>query len=242
MAFGRPVFDDSYFKTFVDKRDEYHFPELTQVTPEDGPRFYTDAEGFRYPSASAVAGFSKVDKLKDWRDRVGHVEAARITRIAGMRGHALHALAEHYVLGEREKFIALYKKTMPDALFNWTGIKRELDENLDEVRAIECRIFTKKYRIAGTADLVGKWKGRLAIIDYKTSLRIKKLEWIDNYFMQADTYGMSWAELTGETPDDNVILMAVDNEKDTQIFIEPCGAYLLKLKAKRIEFAENFGF
>ena len=37
---------------------------------------------------------------------------------------------------------------------------------------------------AGTTDCVGVWKGKPAIIDFKTTRKPKKREWIDDYFLQ----------------------------------------------------------
>ena len=41
---------------------------------------------------------------------------------------------------------------------------------------------------AGTADCIGVIDGEETIIDFKTSKRIKKKEWIDDYFLQGCAY------------------------------------------------------
>ena len=58
-----------------------------------------------------------------------------------------------------------------------------------------------------------------SIIDYKTSKKLKKKEWIDSYFMQSTAYAIMWEERTGMPIKQIVVFIAVDNE-DPQIFIE----------------------
>jgi hypothetical protein len=41
---------------------------------------------------------------------------------------------------------------------------------------------------AGTTDLVGVYKGEPAIMDFKQSRRLKKKEWVDDYYLQLVAY------------------------------------------------------
>ena len=70
--------------------------------------------------------------------------------------------------------------------------------------------------ICGTGN---KWNGIDSIIDYKTSKKLKKKEWIDSYFMQSTAYAIMWEERTGIPINQLVVVIAVDNE-EPQIFIE----------------------
>jgi genome maintenance exonuclease 1 len=41
---------------------------------------------------------------------------------------------------------------------------------------------------AGTTDLVGVYKGEPAILDFKQARRLKKKEWVEDYFLQLVAY------------------------------------------------------
>ena len=41
---------------------------------------------------------------------------------------------------------------------------------------------------AGTADCVGEYEGIPTLIDFKTAKKIKKREWIEDYFLQGSAY------------------------------------------------------
>jgi genome maintenance exonuclease 1 len=56
---------------------------------------------------------------------------------------------------------------------------------------------------------VGVWKGRPAILDFKQSNKVKKREYIGDYFLQLAAYAAAHNETHGTTIDTGVILMAV---------------------------------
>jgi genome maintenance exonuclease 1 len=62
---------------------------------------------------------------------------------------------------------------------------------------------------AGTTDLVGTWRGQPAILDFKQSNKVKKREYITDYFLQLAAYAAAHNETHGTTIDTGVILMAV---------------------------------
>ena len=64
--------------------------------------------------------------------------------------------------------------------------------------------------LAGRADCVGEYDGKLSIIDFKGSTRPKRKEDILNYFMQATAYSIAWQERTGIPIDNIVILISCD--------------------------------
>jgi genome maintenance exonuclease 1 len=77
---------------------------------------------------------------------------------------------------------------------------------------------------AGTTDLVGVWKGQPAIMDFKQSNKIKKREWIDDYFIQLAAYAAAHNETHGTDIKTGVILMCVkpatpDDEPVYQEFV-----------------------
>ena len=236
----RQNFDESYFASFVDRRSSYVIPELEQINL-DGQRFYATPSGAKYPSMSTLVKLLSGDAIAQWRKRVGPEEANRVGARASRRGTTVHALAENYLLGNRSEFITLHRKAMPDTHANWKGMKEHLDAKISEVRASECRLFSHALRLAGTTDFIGVYGGKLCVIDFKTSGKWKKREWIDGYFIQGDGYGMMWEELTGETPEDVVIIMATDGLPEPQVFVEPYGSSMKKLKQLRLDFYKAHG-
>lgn len=215
------------------------FPLIEQINGGEF-RTYRVPSGKLYPSQSSVVKLAtNQDALDAWRKRVGEREAARISAHASARGNALHLLSELY-LTQDDSFEAVKRKTMPDALANFAAIKRQLG-HVTDVRAIELQMFSDELRIAGTVDLIATYRGQLVIIDYKTSAKPKKREWIDHYFMQASGYAKMWQEHTGEKVEKLVILMAVDGIKECEVFEDDIEPNLKKLKKTRLEFYQKFG-
>ena len=66
--------------------------------------------------------------------------------------------------------------------------------------------------------MVGQWKGVDSIIDWKTSRKLKKKEWISNYFIQCSAYAIMWEERTGVPIKQLVVCIAGD--EGPQVFIE----------------------
>jgi len=196
------------------------------------------------PSMSTVLSVRKGDELKEWRERVGEEEVNRIGNHAVKRGTRVHLLAEHYICRNIEGFQEAYRKAMPDARENWNGIKQVLDTRLQELRASECQLFSRKLRIAGTTDLIGVFDNKVSVVDFKTSRKQKKREWIDSYFIQGDGYGTMWNELTHqmEPIEQIVIIIAVDGMKEAQVFVEPFGSMMSTLIETRKAFYSLNGY
>ena len=64
------------------------------------------------------------------------------------------------------------------------------------------------------------FRSKLSVIDFKTSKRLKKRDWITSYFMQETAYAIMWEERTKMPITQLVTLIAVDYEDEPQVFIE----------------------
>jgi len=202
------------FKRGKDFIQEHHsFLELQSETTPAG-RYYITPNGQRLPSVTTVLG-RKLDKsgLLEWRARVGEEEANRISTQAAVRGTAIHSIAEKYLLNEE----TYPPKTMPANMSTFAGIQKLLDKHVDRIYAIEAPLYSLNLNAAGRTDCVATWDGVPSIIDFKTSRKLKKEEWIQSYFLQATAYSIMFEELTGVHIPQFVILVAVDYE-DPQIF------------------------
>jgi genome maintenance exonuclease 1 len=80
--------------------------------------------------------------------------------------------------------------------------------HVDEFWGVEVPVYYSGL-YAGTTDCVGVWKGRPAIIDFKQSNKVKKREWITDYFLQLAAYAQAHNNTHGTDIDTGVILMAV---------------------------------
>ena len=206
------------------KEFEYELLEFAELQRIDGPiRLYETPEGKRYPSVTTVLG-KMTDKsaLEAWKKRVGEDEAARVSSRAATRGTNIHTMCENYVLGND------IDTSMPHNMMMFNQIKKVLDEKVNMVRATECTLFSDHLRLAGSCDLIADYDGRLSIIDYKTSAKLKRKDWIEGYFLQASLYSYMLWEMTGILVKDIVIIIGVDDSLESQVFVERSQRYLEK--------------
>ena len=190
------------------------YDDLEAETSSTG-RVYTTPTGTRYPSITTVLSILSEDGIRAWRQRVGEEEANRISSRAANRGTAVHTITERYINNE----VDYAKDFMPNIIGNFTDLKSILDERLDNIRAQEVPLYSDHLRVAGRVDCVGEFDGILSIVDFKTSRKLKKKQWISNYFAQEAAYAIMWEERTGEPITQLVTLITVDNEQP-QVFIE----------------------
>jgi hypothetical protein len=205
---------------FIHKED-IQFEELTAVTKPSG-RVYTTPDG-DYPSVTTVLGYFKKAGIIAWRKRVGDKEANRISGQASVRGTKVHQLAEDYINNVKN-----YKEDHQPANIDMfeNQLKPVLDKHLGLVYGVEVPLYSSYLKLAGRCDLVGEWDGRKAIIDFKTSRKLKKEEWIEDYFMQGACYSVMFEERTGIAVNDIVILIGVDGEVEPQLFVKKRDDYI----------------
>ena len=206
----------------VSRREFKHslldFPQLERVE-EDGVRYYVTPAG-KFKSVTTILG-EKLDKtwLDQWKDRVGEAEVAKVSGIASRRGTAIHELCEKYLLNDLN-----YKRgAMPVNLETFSKIRPLLDAHVGTVYGIESRLYSGRLRAAGTTDLIAEYRGRISIVDFKTSKRVKMSEDIHGYFIQITAYAMMLEELYPDVfpkVTQAVILMAVDHEKSLEFLID----------------------
>lgn len=182
---------------------------LTELTTEniDGKRHYVTPNGSYISITTLLANLSK-DGIQKWRNRVGATEANRISTKASRQGNAIHALCEKYIKNE-EGFLT---ESMPHLVEMFESILPLLDR-VDNVHVTEGAMYSDELGLAGRTDLIAEFDGQLAIIDYKTSRRIKTWSMCHSYFMQGAFYAHAYEERTGIPINNIVIIMAVENEK-----------------------------
>jgi genome maintenance exonuclease 1 len=204
-------------------------PKLSPLPTEeiDGRRFYVTPDGKKYPSITTVLGHFKKQQLKEWRDRIGHEEAGKITRRASTRGTKFHNLMEKYLRNEND----LFENIMPDMKQSFKDIQIMVDK-IDNIHYIECPLYSHKLGVAGRTDVIAEFDGKLSVIDFKTSLREKKESHIENYFEQATAYSIMYEELTNQPIEQIVVMISVDNLPEPQLFVKSKKDYINSLVNK----------
>jgi CRISPR/Cas system-associated exonuclease Cas4 (RecB family) len=205
-------------------------PKITRKTTENGRRYFTP-EGKAYPSITTILGQLSKKGIMEWRKRVGEEEANKISRQASTRGTAVHQLCEDYINNVPD----WNKDVMPNNLASFLDLKKIIDERLDNVWFQEEFLYSDKLECAGQVDCIAEFDGQLSVIDFKTSRKPKKEEWIENYFIQTSFYAAAFYERTGIIIKQGVILITVDGHEPQVFKIEPY-QYIPRL----IEIRENF--
>jgi len=204
-----------------------------KTTNQNGSRFYETPEG-AYPSVTTVTGWEKSKFFAEWRAK-NPTESRRVLN----RGNNLHSLIEDYINNEFNLKKDKGRVDLP-ILDLFLQLQPELD-NIDNVHAQEVPLWSSTLELAGRVDCVGEYKGKLSIIDFKGSTKIKREEDIENYFMQATAYAIMWQEMTG-TPIDNIVIMIATEEGESQVFeANPINYVKQLLKAIR-SYQKEFNF
>ena len=181
---------------------KYNYAELKRQDGES--RLYLTPDGESLPSVTTVLNKTK-DKsfLKQWRAKVGEAAAEKIISDASQIGTALHLYIERLVNGEQYKDLT---KIGIQAEKMAKKIVEESFKDITEIWGSEVHLYYPgKY--AGTTDMIGLYKGRPTIIDFKQTNRPKKREWIQDYLMQLSAYAQAHNALFNTEIEQGVILM-----------------------------------
>ena len=152
---------------------------------------------------SATQSEEKKKSLADWKARLGAQQADRVRDIAALRGTAMHTYLEGYVRGTGHKDLtSVGREAEPMA-------KKIISEGLCDLSEIWGSEVTLYYPelYAGATDLVGIYNGRESIVDFKQTNKLKRREWISDYFSQLGAYAMAHDYVFGTKIQSGVILM-----------------------------------
>jgi len=170
------------------KRFEY--PSSTRALI-NGKRHYDVGTEEKLPSVTtilqATQSEEKKESLAKWKQKVGENEADKIRDSAAERGTIMHRIIEGYLLGQRHAdFSDLGQNagTMAQKI-----IDEGLEGRMDEIWGSEITIYYPGL-FAGATDLAGIYEGRESIIDFKQSNKLKRKEWIEDYFIQLAAYAL----------------------------------------------------
>ena len=178
--------------------------EVTSRTLDTG-RFYKIDDKWM-PSITTVVGNATKHGILAWQNRVGFEAAEKVRRAAAWRGTQYHNLVEHYLKNELEEIKE--SKGLPTYLFRSA---RETLDRIDNIHAIEAPLYSRTLRIAGRVDCIAEFDNELAIIDFKTTKNLKKVEHLEKFFVQEAAYAYMYYELTGIEVDKLVTLSVAED-------------------------------
>ena len=227
---------NTFMQEKYDMKSFNHTPS-TKLLPEihtetiKGKRFYVTPEGKKYPSITTVLSGRNKEGIVRWRESVGNDVANQIMRSAAKRGTAVHQLVEDYLNN-----IELSKQdVLPVALFSI--LKPELD-NINNIRIQEGGLYSDRLGVAGRVDCIAEYKGKLSVIDFKTSTKEKKEEWVENYFIQGSAYCEMYEERFSQAIE-QVVILIVTEDGAVQTFVKDKKDYLPLLEMAIKDFNET---
>lgn len=222
-------------------KEKIQYKKLERVTTAEGRKYVGD-DNIPVPSVTTV-----LDKTSDktaliaWRKRVGDAEANRVSKESAGLGTKVHNALEQYILGEDyeikgNNFVSILARDMANLMIN------EGFTNVNEVWGTEIGLIAPGL-YAGTTDCIGMHNGDEAIIDFKTSKKIKPTKWVQDYFLQCCAYAMAHNEMYGTNIKKGVILMVSRDVELKEYVIEGdefdkyCGLWTQRLE----EYYSKFG-
>jgi hypothetical protein len=199
---------------------KYTYSNLQKVTDRSGERHYS-LDGEKVPSVTTILDKTKSQKAKDslnaWRERVGYSEASRISRESTLRGDKMHKYLEDALHGEQSLDFEIFndeEKKMSEVIIN-----QGLNKKLDEIWGCETPLYYPNSH-AGTTDLCGIYDNEESIIDFKSSTKTKKREWITDYFLQTCAYALAHNLQHDTNITQGVILMCTPNLEFQEFIIK----------------------
>lgn len=171
--------------------------ELQSITDANGNRRYTTPSGAVYPSVTTVVGWEKSKFFAQWR-KDNPQESTRVTR----RGTSFHKLMEDWIAtgvleSNEETYLALQLQPYT--------------KHFGRIYGQEVGLWSDLLGLAGRTDCVAEYRGKLSIVDFKGSTRAKRIDDIENYFLQATAYAIMWQERTGMSIPQIVILISCED-------------------------------
>ena len=214
----------------------YQYPELTRVEKND-VRYYQDSLSNLVPSVttilSATGDHSGIDA---WKRRVGPKTAKAVVDEATTIGTAVHLAIENYLYGrEWEQFTddkmgmlahQIAKRFICDCL-----------GDIDQVWGLESGLVLDGL-YAGTADCIGIFRGKPTIIDFKTAKKIKRKDWIEDYFLQGAAYANAH-NVMYKTNIESIAILMVDRDllfKEFLVNSKEFNSYTEKWKKRLIGY------
>lgn len=202
--------------------NKYNYKPLTR-DESTGKRLYATPDGFKVPSVTTILDKTKSaesrEALANWRRAIGEQKAQQITTEAASRGTRMHKYLEDYIKGEPLK----ESVSNPFAEQSLKMAKIVIEKGfskINEVWGSEVPLYFPEL-YAGTTDCCGIHDGDEAILDFKQTNKPKKIEYIEDYFIQLTAYATAHNEVHGTNIRKGVILMCSKDYEYQEFILEP---------------------
>ena len=177
-----------------------------------GIRLYNLPNGEWVPSITSVTSFYNRQIFADWRKRVVLRKQIASLKSPTARGTDFHEAAQNYLLNLELD----WNDYQPTTKYMFHHATPYLDK-INNIHAIERTLYSEYLGLAGRVDCIAEYEGELAVIDFKTSNKIKPEKWLENYFVQEMFYASAYYELTG-IPVTKLITLMVTPDGEVKVF------------------------
>lgn len=143
--------------------------------------------GKKYVRVTRVNGVIAKPELNNWYGQVGNGQARMILKRSSEFGSMIHKLIQ-VVLSDNKISEENYDVNLLESMAIFNKWKNE--HNI-KVHSVEQRLWSDKYKYAGTADFIGCIDEKMLIGDWKTSKNIYSEHWL-----QLSAYVIAFEELT----------------------------------------------
>lgn len=195
---------------------KYDYKSISRIQTTEGRKYVGDDQQ-PVPSVTTILD-ATADKthLIAWRNRVGEEAANQISRESAGLGTIVHNRIEKYILGEDwdtfgSNQVQQIARVIVHNIIN-QGLSRVTEVWGSEIGLLSPGLY------AGTADGIGLYEGIPSVFDYKTAKKIKRKDWITDYFVQCSAYALAHNETFG-TDIQQIVIMMGDREGDYKNFI-----------------------
>ena len=227
--------------------------ELTESI--DNKRYYNiekDGVLYKLPSVTTIIGaMTDHSSLDNWRKNIGEEEANRIMTFSANRGTCMHQKLEYWftsdIENKKDRLLDVNKKMSAfvqengyttdelkcgNELFNslmWCGFF----ERVKDVVSMEDTLYSLTCGgYAGRCDFVMKnHADEYVLVDFKTSKRRKRKEWLTGYYLQLGAYFVAYYQIFRIKVHHAELWIAVENDSPQLVYVE---------EKELVEYAKNF--
>jgi hypothetical protein len=175
----------------------------TKVIDDPIYRRYYEFDGRLLPSVTTILQSTKsardTEALATWADSIGQDQAEQIRQESAQRGTNLHSLIELYLTGYDPS--TLEETAHAQGILPWWSSVQTALNRIKSVQLIEQAVHHPLYCYAGSLDLLAgveftdpltkATSERTVLVDWKTSGKTKKREWLGDYTLQLAAYWLA---------------------------------------------------
>ena len=119
---------------------------------------------------------------------------------------------------------------------------KQAKPTLDKINNIHClegTLYSDQLHLAGQVDCIAEYEGELAVIDFKTSEKVKPEKWIEHYYVQCMAYGMMYFERT-QLPIKKLVIIMTCEDGDVKVYEKRDKLTYMKLLKDYVEDYVNY--